>query len=207
MTTNHYSRHTNWQKATFFGLIFLFLALAIKLKSSFITDFDTTFQALLKPFTSPTTTTLVAWLTKLASAPMELFYAFIVIIWLYHQGKKSSAYWAGLTVLVANAITYLIKYTIQRPRPSDKLVFASGYSFPSGHTFGATLLALLIVHFVLPKIKSNVKRRLDFILACLWVLLVALSRIYLHVHYPSDTLASVFLALTIWPIALNWEKK
>jgi undecaprenyl-diphosphatase len=74
-----------------------------------------------------------------------------------------------------------IKHLIQ---PPDR------YSFPSGHTAGAFIMAMII---------SNVLSVL-FIPLVIWAVAVGVSRIYLGVHYPTDVLVGgiggIFSALT-----------
>lgn len=183
------------------ALIFLFFAYSIKINLSWVTSLDTRIQAILLPFTTKTMTTFVALLTKLASPPLELFYCLLLIAFLFFRYNRKEAIWAGCTVFISLAFTYLVKFAMQRPRPSDRLVSADGYSFPSGHTFGAALVALIILTLILPKVKSSGLRWLLGILACLWVLIAAFTRAYLHVHYPSDTLASMLLAVSLWNLA------
>jgi len=88
----------------------------------------------------------------------------------------------------------LLKLLFARPRPNlfPPLVTETSYSFPSGHAMSAVavygLLALLL---------WQRGRYAWAILAGFWVPLVALSRVYLGVHYPSDVLASLALG-TVW---------
>jgi len=91
----------------------------------------------------------------------------------------------------ATALNTALKLLLSRPRPSlfTPLVSASGFSFPSGHvtasvaTFG--FLAVLLWR----------EKRFGWAIASLVLVpLVALSRIYLGVHYPSDVLGSLIFA-------------
>lgn len=64
-----------------------------------------------------------------------------------------------------------------------------GYSFPSGHTMMATNLFLAIPVY---------ERNISYVSIGLFgVLIVALSRIGLGVHFPTDTMAGFIIALTI----------
>lgn len=105
---------------------------------------------------------------------------------------------ALLTVLSASCVTTGIKSAVRRPRP-----FVSGsvdkvanfltedlepyMSFPSGHATasGAFFTAL------------SVRKRRAYVIAPCAVLtfLVALSRLYLGVHYPSDVLAGLVVGI------------
>lgn len=92
--------------------------------------------------------------------------------------------------LVLNA---LVKLAFQRARPVlvDPLLTLATYSFPSGHTAGATVwwgfaLALVLAHR--PRLRWRVAAT---VAAALMIALTALSRVYLGVHYLSDVLAAM----------------
>lgn len=92
----------------------------------------------------------------------------------------------ALSLAAERSIYWLVKNTLRRPRPQESvpgfrsLIHASDqFSFPSGHSSGAFLLAtcLLLVYGggALPML--------------LWAGAVALSRVLLGVHFPGDILA------------------
>jgi len=100
-------------------------------------------------------------------------------------------------VLVGNVI---LKHVIARPRPcwidtGIRLLMTSptDYSFPSGHTLssviGATVLTMTNKKFAVAAIP----------LACL----IAFSRLYLFVHFPSDVLAAAVLGLAIGILVMS----
>jgi len=74
------------------------------------------------------------------------------------------------------------------------LTTETSYSFPSGHA-----MAAVAVYGVLALLLWQRGKRGWAVLAGAWVPLVAISRVYLGVHYPSDVLASLALG-TIWLI-------
>ncbi|MCC9726261.1 phosphatase PAP2 family protein, partial [Streptococcus agalactiae] len=93
------------------------------------------------------------------------------------------------------------------------LVFAGGYSFPSGHSMGTFMIfgsIIILLQYYMPKSIWN--------LLCqgtlgLLIFLIGLSRIYLGVHFPTDVLAGFILAYGILNLtayiflAKDWLKK
>ncbi len=96
-----------------------------------------------------------------------------------------------LSIAVAGLISLMMKKTFLEPRPYEvdarivQLSVGGGYSLPSGHTTEAfaSAMALLLLF----------PRWLVFVPMFLWASLVALSRIYLGVHYPFDILVGMFI--------------
>lgn len=92
----------------------------------------------------------------------------------------------------------LLKHLIARARPcwvdqSIRLLIENpkDFSFPSGHTlaaFGAAATAFL-------------SHKKEGLLLLLWASLIAFSRLYLFVHYPTDVLVSVVLGILIAYVA------
>ena len=98
----------------------------------------------------------------------------------------------------------LIKNLIARPRPVwlnpdvEILVrIPTDYSFPSGHTAAsftaATVLLCYDRRFGIPAV----------ILACL----IAFSRLYLYVHFPTDILAGIFFGILVGILSIVVLKK
>jgi undecaprenyl-diphosphatase len=115
---------------------------------------------------------------------------------------------AALTVLGVAigpwAAAELVKLVVQRDRPGPGLlvdpliVEPHSYSFPSGHTALATGLALALVLLAWGRRGAPVVVGA----AALAVAVVGLSRVWVGVHWPSDTVASVVLGCSVVALAL-----
>lgn len=176
--------------ASIYLALFLILLILVKTNSTIVTSFDKFVQNLLLPITNPTNTRIAAILS------------IIVSLYMFIRHNFKAGIWSASTLVIGNLINVLAKNLIQRPRPSDKLVAIGGYSFPSGHTFGTALFIFFVVFLIVPQIKDVTLRRILTFLGFLWILIIALTRVYLHVHYPTDTIASILLVLFLWESSL-----
>jgi membrane protein DedA with SNARE-associated domain len=102
--------------------------------------------------------------------------------------------WVEFSVLIAG-MTLLsigfheIKAAVDRPRPPDPLVNASGSSFPSGHAAHSVLYVWAAVTIVM-RLRPGMARGAAVVAAGIALtVLVGLSRVYLGVHYLSDVSA------------------
>jgi undecaprenyl-diphosphatase len=133
----------------------------------------------------------------------SVFWILMIILFWMEKQKKASVYL--MIMFVIDSLTSLfLKYFFFRPRPYDTMPVKFlgfdvelGTSFPSGHTqrafSGAVILGTLYKKYRLPL----------FVLA----LLVGISRIYIGVHYPLDTLVGAMNGLLFGMIALNLPYK
>lgn len=114
---------------------------------------------------------------------------------------------AALTVLGVAvgpwASAELVKLVVQRDRPdpgllADPLIIEPhSFSFPSGHTALATGLALALILLAWGR-----RRALVIAVSGAAVAVVGLSRVWVGVHYPSDTVASVVLGCSVVALTL-----
>ncbi len=105
--------------------------------------------------------------------------------------RKAEVFTLALTMLLGEALVWLVKNLIHRsrPEPANAIAFESSYSFPSGHAFAAFVFYGLVCTLLLP---STHRRARPLLIAASAVLVGAIgfSRVYLGVHWPSDVLAS-----------------
>lgn len=188
--------------ASIYLALFLILLILVKTNSTIVTSFDKFVQNLFLPITNPTNTRIVEKITYLGGPRIAAILSIIVSLYMFIRHNFKAGIWSASTLVIGNLINVLAKNLIQRPRPSDKLAAIGGYSFPSGHTFGTALFIFFVVFLIVPQIKDVTLRRILTFLGFLWILIIALTRVYLHVHYPTDTIASVLLVLFLWESSL-----
>ena len=188
--------------ASIYLVLFLILLILVKTNSTIVTSFDKFVQNLLLPITNPTNTRIVEKITYLGGPRIAAILSIIVSLYMFIRHNFKAGIWSASTLVIGNLINILAKNLIQRPRPSDKLVAIGGYRFPSGNTFGTALFIFFVVFLIVPQIKDVTLRRILTFLGFLWILIIALTRVYLHVHYPTDTIASVLLVLFLWESSL-----
>lgn len=144
-------------------------------------------------FESIRTDFLTVFFTTVTMMAEHLFLVILLatLYWLVDKHKSRRLAWFMLFNGVANGV---MKSIVNMPRPFDKGVVkplrietATGSSFPSGHTQTATSFwmgSMLIL-----------KTRASLLLGSIMILLTALSRLYLGVHWPMDVMAGVVFGL------------
>jgi undecaprenyl-diphosphatase len=124
--------------------------------------------------------------------PSYMFILFYLIRLNYHK----YALMVLTMVLSSLFLGWLLKPTFHRVRPPYPLVSgAGGYSFPSGHALGGFIFAGVLICLVWKSRKSVVVKCILSLLLICFGMLIALSRVYLHVHYATDIAGSFFVAL------------
>ena len=95
--------------------------------------------------------------------------------------------------LGASLLFTVLKNVVERARPQSELIDVINYSFPSGHATMSMTMAVSMYFIFTPKITSARGRLLLICVAIGWPLLIAFTRVYLNVHWVSDTLAGLSL--------------
>ncbi len=131
------------------------------------------------------------WITNLGNALVTIMTCFILIF--LGKGKLKIAGFECLTTLATSHIlVQILKRTVTRPRPFSILSNINtfdmelyDYSFPSGHTTAAFSIGVTLT-LIFPSLG---------VVFIFFSMLVGLSRVYLGVHYPSDVLVGIVIAI------------
>lgn len=104
--------------------------------------------------------------------------------------------WRYFACAISGELAYVLAKSIfQRPRPDviDRLGSAGWHSYPSGHAMLAPIVYSVALLLLLRVVQGRAARIGLVALAVLIPLTIALSRVYLGVHYPSDVIAALVL--------------
>jgi membrane-associated phospholipid phosphatase len=156
----------------------------------------------------PWTHSVVNFLTFFGSVKFFVPVSLLIPFIMYRRGFGRYAVELLLSMGGGVALNELLKAYFHRDRPTTALIYQYGLSFPSGHAmmgmcFYGCLAWLAVQH--------GRHWGLAVALVC-FSLSIGLTRVYLHVHYPTDVVAgfaggAVWLVLLRTGIRLFWKEK
>lgn len=125
-----------------------------------------------------------------------------VVVGLLRRGHRREGLLLAASLAGAALVSTILKAAIARPRPQVApalIPMPADWAFPSGHTIQAAAFSLALV-LIARRLHWRPWQALAAALALL-VALVATSRLYLQVHYPTDVAAGLVLAAA-WVLGL-----
>jgi undecaprenyl-diphosphatase len=155
------------------------------------------------------------YFTELGSKPGIVIVALVSVflLWFFKRDYTAMATIA-LAIGLGNEVNKLLKDWVGRERPSLENLDHDSLSFPSGHAMVGIILYMLIAYFLVKYIPSQKGKWLSILVCTIIVLLLGMSRIILHVHYPTDVIAGyafgfiwAFLFMLIYEMVNEWMAK
>ena len=135
-------------------------------------------------------------LTLLGDPPVLLAAATLSALALFFRGYYAAAIHVAGAALLTTVLVWGFKSLTAIPRPDVVLGPPDSGAFPSGHATGVTVLSTLAASFIAREIR-HIRRWRYYLLFSIPIVLGALSRLYLGVHWFTDVVAGVFLGLSI----------
>lgn len=140
----------------------------------------------IQSFTSPFLDSFFQTVTMLGE---EYFYIVILALVFWCIDKRYG-YKLSFAFLFSGVINGVVKSIVNAPRPigmegirSLRVETATGTSFPSGHTQNITSFLVSLM--------KQLRRFWVYVTGAVLILLVAVSRLYLGVHWPADVLGGI----------------
>ncbi|HFE9217490.1 TPA: phosphatase PAP2 family protein [Streptococcus agalactiae] len=195
-------------------ILFFSLGLVIKYWPDTVIAFDQTIQESVRGQLPNLSTRFFKLITVVGNTVSQIAIAIMSVTFCYLKKWYPQARFIAVNAIISGICILSLKLIFQRVRPTlTHLVFAGGYSFPSGHSMGTFMIfgsSIILLQYYMPKSiwKLLCQGTLGFL-----IFLIGLSRIYLGVHFPTDVLAGFILAYGILNLTAyiflskDWLKK
>jgi undecaprenyl-diphosphatase len=193
-------------------LVLLFAALALALAAAgegTLPGDIALARAVQRPVSAELDAVAVAFSLVGADFPAMIVLAVIGIGWLTFLGRRDLALFLGVAAAL-RALGPGLKVLIASPRPSVEAVVivakTDGLGFPSGHAMGAALFYGAIIAIAPHVVSDRLVARGIQVAAGVMMVLIALSRVRLGVHWPSDVVGGLLFGLSaVCLMQAGWE--
>jgi undecaprenyl-diphosphatase len=117
---------------------------------------------------------------------------------------RSGAIHLALAIVGAAGFGQVVKHLFHRARPdvAGRLIEVSGFSYPSGHSVGASAFYVTLCLLSFQYFRKSHERVTLFMICFGMIFLIGFSRVYLGVHYPSDVFSGICLGAG-WALLLQ----
>lgn len=176
--------------------------------NDFIVNVDVAIYQFVDSIMNPVLDSIMTLITHLGDTPGIIWWVIGIILLIPRKTRKLGVLLIGGLAVASLINNVALKNLIERPRPYNldptvwtdagyKYIWpglidkSSSWSFPSGHTstsIGAAF-ALFLGCF------KNKKHLAIGVPTLIFSILIGFSRIYVHVHYPTDVIAGVVVGL------------
>ncbi len=168
-------------------------------------EFDARISAAIREVSVPGLEALATTLTRLGDTWSMFALTVLGAGWLAMRGRRAEAVLLGATMALGTATGAILKRVVERARPGlevARIPIPDSYSFPSGHALASFLFfgVAALLFFVMAR--STRVKLWGWLVCALLALGVALSRVYLGVHYFGDIIASWMLGSAFLVIAV-----
>jgi len=140
-------------------------------------------------------TKVLVFITDLNGVVGTAVFSLFMVIFLFSKKYYTELKFYLISFLGASALFTVIKLLVERVRPALKIIDEQGLSFPSGHSTMSMTIALTLYFIFISKIHSAFGRGLLLAFTIFWPLLIVGTRLYLNVHWLSDTIAGLALGI------------
>lgn len=140
---------------------------------------------------APALTRLAEGISAVGGTTVLAVLALCVAGWLAWRREWQHAVLVGVATGGAGLLVPLLKNLVDRPRPPvvDRLMVETSWSYPSGHSLGATAVLGVLTMVAVARLSQRLARVAVVAAGVLLIVMIGVSRLYLGVHWPSDVVA------------------
>jgi membrane-associated phospholipid phosphatase len=170
-----------------------------------LTRIDTRVVNLMPSIRTPLQTSFFRFVTMTAELASVALLVLLSCAVLWRKRQRLAAGLLVVALVIEEGGSFVLKHVVGRVRPAQalSLVKEDSFSFPSGHVLRATVLFGLLSYLLYRSFKSSILRLIIILGYIVSVALVAMSRVYLGVHYPSDVLASMLFGASLLTLLIT----
>jgi membrane-associated phospholipid phosphatase len=184
----------------------IFLALVIATWGKRMAPGDIAILDMIHSFAAPMFDPIAVKISEVSDVDPVVIGSFIAIAILWFTRQRYRSIFLALCIVGTAAIGFISKFIFNRARPDlwPGLIHETLNSFPSGHAITSSTIVLCLVIFCW----NNRFRIPAMFIGVFYVLSVAISRLYVGVHYPSDILAGWCISCVMVTTLLylfNWR--
>jgi undecaprenyl-diphosphatase len=187
------------------ALLAVFAVLSVLVVLELILPYDVAVLEWMGTMRRPWLTDVMLFFTFIGNGSIEVPLALLATYAMWRLGRPLCAKRYVFAALSAEVLYAILKPSFQRDRPRiiERLADAGWYSYPSGHAMLAPVIYGFGLILLAKSVRSGSARSMLLALALTIPPLIAISRVYLGVHYPSDVVGALFLG-TAW--VLLWSE-
>lgn len=185
---------------TIIAAFYLFISIAEEVWENEKFTVDQAIVEWIYSFNTASLTDMMANVTETGSVLWLSVGTAFIVVYLFLVSDKSNWFIVFLLINMFGVagLTSGLKMLFGRERPEVLAEFdGTGYSFPSGHSSGGAAFYGFLIYLVA---RSRMNQKLKWVVQILlgtWVLAIAVSRIFVGVHYFTDIIAGMALGL-VW---------
>ncbi|UYZ83265.1 bifunctional DedA family/phosphatase PAP2 family protein [Entomomonas sp. E2T0] len=189
--------------AAYMSFVSFLLLLALYLFLPYLQSLDQGLLLIAKEVRSPEFDSVNQFITELGGYKVQFVISAVLCCLLLFMRQIKPLIFFACTMFGTATIGWIIKETVDRARPQAMTDIMQTFSFPSGHT-SASFAFFLSLGVLAGLGRSSKTRMLWLFIASLPAVLIALSRVYLGVHWVTDVVAGGLLATGICMLVLAW---
>lgn len=190
MKNKEYSIAVNWSYIGLSVVVFSILTVLVLYLPN-MREIDSTILRSIRLALSPFPSYIPVFISEFGRANTFLWPQITAAAVLVSHRMYLRAFMLVLFTNCALLVKEFAKDYICRPRPEGSGL--STFSFPSGHCTFTMCFCGILIYLIHTHVKSDFWRNFLIILFGIWIFMMAVSRMWLGAHFPSDVIAGLFL--------------